>query len=184
MRWVAAIAATLVLAAGVEFAMGRVPIWKGGVVRLWVGEPVGPENSQQIADWYTFSHIIHGMVLYAIAWWIGKKRGWSVWQMLFFAVAIEAAWEIFENTNFIIDRYRTVTLSLDYYGDSILNSLSDIFAMMGGFYLARKLPVLLTLILILVLEIWVGYFIRDNLTLNVIMLVHPIESIRQWQAGT
>lgn len=182
-QWVAASAATLALVALAQYSMGRELICKCGVIRLWVGQSIGPENSQQIFDWYSFSHVIHGIFLYAFTYWIGKKRGWSVWQMLFFAVLLEGAWEVIENSSFIIERYRTATLSLDYYGDSILNSFFDSVSMIVGFFLARKLPIPLTVALVLALEFWVGYWIHDNLTLNVIMLVHPVDAIRMWQGA-
>ena len=99
------------------------------------------------------------------------------------AVVIEAAWEVFENTPFIIERYRAVTISLDYYGDSVVNSMSDIAAMMVGFWIARRAPVWVAVALVVGLEVMTAIVIRDGLALNIIMLVHPVEAIKHWQAG-
>ena len=173
--------AIIAAAGGIEYGMGRVPICKCGYVRLWVGQVNSPENSQQIADWYSFSHIIHGFALYAAARLIGRR--WPLGARLVLAVALEASWEVLENSSFIINRYRHSTMSLDYYGDSILNSVSDILFCVLGFFLATKLPVWLTVALIVVMEVGVGYAIRDNLTLNLIMLIHPFQAIKRWQMG-
>ena len=108
---------------------------------------------------------------------------WPLGVRLVLAIAIESGWEIFENTDMVINRYREVTISLDYYGDSVLNSVCDILAMVGGFLLASRLPVWTIVLAVAVLELFVGWAIRDNLTLNIIMLIYPLDAIRAWQAG-
>ena len=175
----------LSLFALILFLMGQVPICKCGYVKFWHGVVASPENSQHISDWYTFSHVIHGFAFYWILWWAGRKWNLNLplGLRLVFALLAETSWEIFENTDFIINRYRTVTISLDYYGDSVINSVFDALSMVLGFFAARWLPVWSIVALTIVMELFVGYAIRDNLTLNIIMLIYPIEAILEWQAG-
>lgn len=177
----AAIAATVILgsAAAILLAMGRPPICTCGRVALW--GPVGPTQSQMLLDWYSPSHIVHGLLFYAIPWLVARRQP-AEWRFLA-ALAIEAAWEVIENTPMVIDRYRTTTASLGYTGDSVVNSLSDVAMMMLGFLAARKLPLWAGVLLLLALELLPLAVIRDNLTLNVWMLLAPNAQILAWQAG-
>ena len=179
----AAIAAfsIVIIAAAILLAMGRNPICTCGTVDLWVGGRDSPKTSQMLADWYSFSHIVHGLLFYAALWLVARR--WPVEWRFVAALLVEAGWEEFENTPFVIDRYRTATAALGYTGDSVINSVSDILMMVLGFLAARKLPVWASVSLLLVLELVPLLVIRDNLTLNVWMLLAPNRSIAAWQAG-
>jgi Protein of unknown function (DUF2585) len=175
--------ALLIMAATalIERINGRIYICKCGFVKLWEGAVDSPGNSQHIADWYSLSHIIHGFLFYALTKLIMRRLSMA-WR-LGVATLIECGWETLENSSFIINRYREGTISLDYFGDSILNSMCDVGFMILGFWLASRLPTRITIAAAIVMELLALYVIRDNLTLNVVMLLHPIEAIKNWQAA-
>lgn len=166
------------------FAMGRPPICACGQVKLLHLVVQSSENSQHLADWYTPSHIIHGFLFYGAGHLLRKKFSWlGLGAVVCLSILVEGAWEIMENSAVIIDRYREATISYGYEGDSIVNSVADIFWMLFGFLLASRLPWKATLALALIFEIFVGYMIRDNLALNVLMLTAAPQSVMEWQAA-
>lgn len=178
-----AIAAILIMvcAAAIELAMGRNPICTCGTVALWVGERDSPRTSQMLADWYSLSHVVHGLLFYAALWLL--LRRWPVRHRFLAALSIETAWELIENTPFVINRYRATTAALGYSGDSVINSMSDTVMMCLGFLIARKLPLWASALLVFVLEIVPLFVICDNLTLNVWMLLAPNAAVQARQAA-
>jgi hypothetical protein len=186
-RAVIASLAMAIVAGVILLGMGRNPICECGTVKLWHGVVQSAENSQHLTDWYAPSHFTHGLIMYFFAWLLWRK--WALFGgrpapwALPIAVAVEAAWEIMENTPMVIDRYRAVTVSFGYSGDSVVNSLGDIGWMIVGFLAASRIPAWVSIALALFLELLTLWTIRDNLTLNVVMLFWPVEAIRQWQGG-
>jgi hypothetical protein len=170
----------LAAAAAAEFAMGRVPICTCGTIDLWVGARDSEKTSQMLTDWYSFSHAVHGFLFYLGLWLVARR--WPIEWRFLSALLIETAWEIFENTPFVIDRYRATTAARGYSGDSILNSMSDILLMCIGFLLARRLPVWASVALVIIMELVPLFVIRDNLTLNVWMFIAPNDAVQAWQA--
>jgi hypothetical protein len=179
----AALAALLIFvaAAAALLAMGRNPICTCGSVGLWVGARDSAKTSQMLADWYSFSHIVHGLIFFGVLWLVARR--WPVERRFLVALFIESSWEVVENTQMVIDHYRSTTAALGYNGDSVINSLSDIAMMCLGFLLARKLPAWASIALVVLLELVPLFVIRDNLTLNIIGFIDPQPAIQAWQAG-
>jgi hypothetical protein len=178
--WLIALA-ILAVAAAILLAMGRNPLCTCGSIELWVGQRDSPRTSQMLFDWYSFSHIVHGLLFYAGLWLVARR--WPVEWRFLTALLIEAAGEVTENTPMVIDRYRTATAALGYAGDSIINALSDIAMMAIGFLAARKLPLWGAILLFIALELIPLVVIRDNLFLNIWMLLAPNDALRSWQSA-
>jgi hypothetical protein len=176
-----AFAVLLVAQIILERLMGRIWICECGMIKLWEGGVNTSGNSQHLSDWYTPSHIIHGFLFYWFAWLLFRGRSLSF--RLGLATLVEASWEVLENSPIIIERYRTATMALNYFGDSILNSAMDTVWMAVGFLAAWRLPVWLTVGLAVLFELLTAYVIRDNLTLNVVMLIWPVQAILDWQSA-
>lgn len=170
----------VLLACAILFLMGRPPICRCGVIDLW-HSAIDSGNSQHLSDWYSLSHIIHGFLFYGASWLLMQRQPLGV--RLAVAVAVESLWEILENSPIIIDRYRTATIALGYSGDSIINSASDIAMMALGFLFASRAPAWITIVTAIALELLALAVIRDNLTLNVLMLITPIEAVKNWQSA-
>jgi hypothetical protein len=181
-RTLLAIAAALVvLQAVVLFLMGQPPICTCGRIDLWHGDPSGPETSQHLTDWYTLTHVVHGFAFYVLLWLMASR--WSFGLRFLVALGLEVGWEVLENTPMIIDRYREQALAEGYFGDSIVNSIGDTLATVLGFVLARIMPVWSSVVLVIGIELSLAFMIRDNLALNIIQLIVPIEAISRWQLG-
>lgn len=177
----ATLAITVVMLLAFAFALhslGRIPSCECGLglvtVSAW-----STSTSQHLLDPYSFSHVLHGVGFYALLILVARR----VPKRYRFVVAIllEVAWEILENSPFIINRYRAATASLDYYGDSILNSMGDVLSTMLGFWCASRFSWKVTLAFVVVIELLMLVTIKDNLTLNIIMLLYPLDAIKQWQ---
>jgi hypothetical protein len=178
---VALVLLLVVVTGGLELAMGRALTYRKGPIRLWSGNINSDQNSQQISDPYTFTHVTHGAAFYGLTKLLLPHAAAST--RLLVAIGSEAAWEAYENTNTVVERYRTETISLGYYGDSVINSAADILACIFGFFLTLRLPRTATITWVILVELMLLLWIRDNLTLNILMLVYPIDAIRNWQAG-
>jgi hypothetical protein len=152
-------------------ALGRPFVCECGHVSIWYGNPSGPETSQQLTDWYTYTHLMHGFLFYLLLWLIAPKAPLGL--RLAAVFGIEAVWEIAENSPFIVERYRQSALAQGYTGDSIVNSAMDSFATALGFVLAHVLPVRASIATVIGIELFLGYAIHDNLTLNIIHLIRP-----------
>ena len=180
-RWIIAVVLLMFVLTGlIELKMGRLPLGPDGQFGWWESDVWSNEQSQRFADAYSFSHIIHGILFYAILWLACRKL--PIKYRLLIAILIEASWEILENSPLIINRYRAVTISIGYVGDSVLNSLSDVFMAMVGFILAFRVRVWMCIAIIIVFEVGTLLWVRDNLTLNIIMLIYPLTAIKAWQS--
>jgi hypothetical protein len=182
--WTIAAFAVVGVYAAALLAMGRTLICPCGTIELWHAAANDSGTSQHITDWYAFSHVIHGFLFYGAAHLIGRFRGRAIGfgPALALALVVEGGWELLENSPMIIERYRENTASDLYAGDSVLNSVSDMGAMAIGFVIARLAPVWFAVAAALAMELVALYVIRDNLTLNVLMIVWPLDAIKDWQA--
>ncbi len=184
-HWLALVAVLVVFQVAALVVMGRPWICPCGVVKLWASGGINGDSSQHIADWYTPSHVLHGVLFYALLHFIGWKRGWklNIPAMFVAAVALEVAWEVFENTPWVIEHYRTKTAAVAYMGDTVVNSVFDTVWMALGFVLAWKLPVRWVVVIAIIFELVALVAVRDNLFLNVMTFIWPAESVVEWQNG-
>ncbi len=173
----------IILMALILHSEGRLWMCACGDIKLWHGVVFSSENSQHLFDWYTFTHFSHGLGFYLLLWLVDRKKRLTFTTKFLIAVGLEAGWEILENSAMVIDRYRTATISLDYYGDSVVNSVGDVLAMAAGFYYAYKTKIWMGLVTFIIVELALAYFIRDNLSINIIMLIHPVDAIKIWQGN-
>ena len=173
--------AMLAVTAVVLLGMGRTPFGPDNVPGLWCGDIWSKQNSQRLADPYTFTHLLHGLAFFGLLWLAARKLPLRFRFLL--AVFLEAAWEVVENSNMVIQRYREATVSLGYFGDSVLNSTGDILAMSAAFLFASRISWRVSVFIFISLEIVLALWIRDNLILNIIMLIHPIQAVKTWQLG-
>ncbi|MEQ1666049.1 MAG: DUF2585 family protein [Bdellovibrionales bacterium] len=180
--WVVIVGLVLVMTVtgGIEYLTGRSLFGPDGKFGLWEPSVWSSENSQRVADAYTFSHIIHGLLFYGLLFWVARKVPMKY--RFIMALCLEAGWELFENSPFIIDRYRAVTIAQGYVGDSVLNSVSDIAFAGFGFVIAKFSKFWTSVVLIVLMEVGCFFWVRDNLTLNIIMLVYPSQTIKTWQS--
>ena len=160
-------------------AEGRLWICACGTLSFWAGQVCSANNSQQFLDPFSFTHVLHGFV-YAFLLWRVLPQLTTVWNLLF-AITLGSLWEIFENSDFIIQRYRTETAALGYTGDTIVNSFGDILCCVVGFMVARRLGFRRSLVLFLAVELVLLVWIRDSLLLETVMLIHPIGVLKEWQ---
>jgi len=182
-RKYAGYAVTIIIAVTVItlLLMGRAPFGPTGEPGFWSGDVQSQFNSQRLFDAYAFTHISHGLGFYLLLWFFFPQMPFL--NRLILAVGIESAWEITENTDFVIQRYRETTISLNYYGDSVLNVVGDILAMIAGFIFAGKVSTKWSMALFIILELALLILIRDNLTLNIITLLFPLPELIRWQQG-
>lgn len=179
--WLAVGLGLIAMQAAILLAMGQPLICACGYVKLWHGVVQSPETSQHLTDWYTPSHVIHGVLFYAGLWLLAPRLPVGVRFVI--AMGLEVGWEVFENTEFAMERYRQGALAQGYFGDSVINSVFDTFAAAGGFLMARLAPLWATVALVIGMEVFVGVMIRDNLTLNIIQFLYPTEAVSRWQTG-
>jgi hypothetical protein len=180
-RWIpwTLVGLLLLLTAAALLAMGRDAICPCGTVKLWHGT-AGAENSQHLTDWYTPSHVLHGFAFYFMMLLLVPRASFAY--RLLGAVILEAGWELVENTPWLIERYRGTTVSLDYHGDSVINSMADLGFMMLGFWLASRLPVRAVILIAVAAEAVTTIVIRDSLLLNILMLLWPLDAVLAWQS--